>query len=263
MPHDDPPSDYAAHGPYSDPGASAALFDGLPADVPALCRTIQAVLIHDAEGAHLYGAMPWSDAPPSRATLPVAERLAQVGTLAARPPAQRTIGTCRDFAVLMCAILRQQGTPARVRCGFASYFEPGWFEDHWVCEYWHARDRRWALADAQLDEAHRRHFGIAFDCSDLPMGTFLSGRDIWPRCRSGAIDPARCGHGNVAGLWFVAVNLARDLLALRKREVSDWDSWRDAERRVLDHAVIARCDRWAEGVEPASTQPFWAARSAR
>jgi hypothetical protein len=34
---------------------------------------------------------------------------------------------------------------------FGAYFNPPKFEDHWVCEYWDAERRGWALADAQLD----------------------------------------------------------------------------------------------------------------
>ena len=42
-----------------------------------------------------------------------------------RPVEQQFIGTCRDYAALFCSLLRHQGRPARVRCGFAFYFEPG------------------------------------------------------------------------------------------------------------------------------------------
>src|SRR5258708_26570766 len=31
-------------------------------------------------------------------------------------------------------MLRAKGIAARVRCGFGSYFNPGYFEDHVVCE---------------------------------------------------------------------------------------------------------------------------------
>ena len=38
--------------------------------------------------------------------------------------------------------------PARLRVGFATYFTPGYLEDHWVCEY-HPGDR-WRLLDPEL-----------------------------------------------------------------------------------------------------------------
>ena len=32
---------YARQGPFTDPEEYASLFDGLPADVPALCRVVE------------------------------------------------------------------------------------------------------------------------------------------------------------------------------------------------------------------------------
>ncbi len=249
----DPLAYYAAQGPYSDPGARAALLDSLPADVAALCAIVQGLLIHDHYGPLLHGPLPVNGHPPSRETLPVSERLDAIlatcpAPLAeARPPLGRSVGTCRDFALLLCALLRHRAVPARVRCGFASYFAPGAWEDHWVCEYWNAGEGRWALADAQLDPAQRHHLAVDFDAADLPRSRFLPAWRAWRLCRSGAADPARFGHGEVTGEWFFQVNLARDLLALRKQEVSDWDRWRKAppETRTLDAAGVAHCDRLA------------------
>ena len=45
------------------------------------------------------------------------------------------------------------------------YFGTRTFEDHWVCEYWHA-EQRWALADAELDEAPDPLAGIV-DFGDM------------------------------------------------------------------------------------------------
>ena len=69
----------------------------------------------------------------------------------ARPVDDRLVGVCRHFTVLLVAMLRAQGVPARARCGFGAYFTPGRFEDHWVCEYWHSAEGRWILVDAQID----------------------------------------------------------------------------------------------------------------
>jgi hypothetical protein len=54
---------------------------------------------------------------------------------AGRPPGQRVVGTCRHFALLSCAFLRYRGIAARVRCGFATYFQSGQGLDHWITEY--------------------------------------------------------------------------------------------------------------------------------
>jgi transglutaminase-like putative cysteine protease len=49
----------------------------------------------------------------------------------ARPPQKRLVGVCHHPMLLLVAMLRAQGVPARARSGFGSYFNPGFFEDHW------------------------------------------------------------------------------------------------------------------------------------
>jgi hypothetical protein len=243
---------YSHHGALSDPGGCASLFDGLPCDVAGLCAAVQGVLLHDYFGGELYGPPPPTFAEHSRATLPIAERLDAITARddapldRARRPFDRCVGTCRDFALMLCAMLRHRGVPARVRCGFANYFGGPRWEDHWVCEHWVAAEERWALADPQLDDAHRRHLGIGFDTADMPRDRFLLAWQAWRACRDGA-DPAQFGHGDDTGLWFVEVNLVRDFYALQKRETSPWDAWRCStpRSRVLDEGRLARGDRMA------------------
>ena len=231
---------YLRHGALSDPGPRAAAFDGLPGDVADLCAVVQGILLHDYTGGLFYGMPPDDFARQSRVTLPVEERLGAIlardaATLTqARPAFERCVGTCRDFALMLTAMLRHKGTPARVRCGFARYFGAG-FEDHWVCEYWLAEEGRWALADPQLDAAHRTHFAIGFDPADMPRAQFLLAWQVWAAIEDSA-DAGDFGHGDYKGLWIVEVNLARDLLALAKQERSDWDGWRDSlpVHRTLD-----------------------------
>ncbi len=247
-------SDYAGHGRLTDPGKYRTILSGLPLDVPKLCQVVQGVLIHDASGGRFYGDPPDDFHLASRATLPVAERIDAILTACGDPitvprrPFERSVGTCRDFALMLCAMLREHGAPARVRCGFAAYLKPSSFADHWVCEYWKSDDRRWAIADAQLDAPHRAHLSLDFDIGDLPEGAFLSAWQAWRMYRSGAADPHLFGHGDDVGAWFIQVNLARDLLSLCKREASDWDAWRDAkpEDRELDKETVRLLDRMAE-----------------
>jgi len=254
-----PSTDYASHDVLTDPWPHGALFDALPVDVAELSRVIQGLLIHDFYGFRLYGPTPARFLPASRETLPVSKRIDAI--LAAgndaisdiRPPAQRSVSTCRDFALMLCSMLRQHGVPARVRCGFAKYFHPPSYEDHWICEVWRPERRRWAKADAQLDDAHRSHLRIDFDVTDIPDDQFLCAWQAWRLCQSHAGDPALFGHGETTGAWFIQVNLARDLLSLNKCEVSPWDGWRDpeAQHRILDEETISLCDRLAALAEAA------------
>lgn len=180
-------SDYCSHGVLTDPGEHLALLAGLPADAAALCQVVQGFLIHDNFGLKLYGPAPTNYHLASRKTLPIAERLGSIAMardeaiFAPRPPFERLVGTCRDFALMMCAALRQHSVAARVRCGFAGYFSPPSFEDHWICEYWMPGDRRWAIADAQMDEAHREHLDIDFDIADVPSNQFIFPWQAWQR----------------------------------------------------------------------------------
>ena len=76
---------------------------------------------------------------------PIAERLARIVELddqplhIARKPEGRALQRCNSFALMLVTMLRAKGVPARSRCGFAVYFNPPNFEDHWVCEYWNAQ----------------------------------------------------------------------------------------------------------------------------
>ena len=186
-----------------------------------------------------------------RETLPVAERLKLARDVL---PAGKTSGTCRDFALMLCSILRQRGTPARVRCGFATYFTANPFEDHWVCEFWNEKQGRWALADAQLDELQRKQLSIDFDTADLPRGKFFNAGQAWLMSRAGKADAMAFGHGETRGVWFLRVNLMRDQLSLQKRETSDWDSWRalSAADKMLSEKDLAECDRIAEATNDPS-----------
>lgn len=224
---------YRSHSQWSDPGNQAHSLDAVPANVSAITATVQGLFVHDYFGAHLYAAPPPGIDMASRATLPIWDRLPRlhgydhVPLTTARHTACRTVGTCRDFALLTCAVLRHHGVGARVRCGFARYFHPPTYEDHWICEYWNDSAACWNMADAQLDREHRQHLSIRFDPDDMPKDQFLFPWQVWEQFGD---DPARLadfGHGDARGLWFLRVNLARDLMALAKQEVSPWDGWRD------------------------------------
>lgn len=255
---------WIAHSRMSDPGRHAGALAALPRDVAALNAIIQGVLVH-SDWVREYGLDPASLGAAPRRTLPVAGRLDDVlardprPLAEARPADRRSFGTCRDFALLLCAALRCQGVPARVRCGFAAYFSAGW-EDHWVCEY---RDETgtWRLGDAQIDPMLRQRNRIGFDPADMPRRAFRSAGEAWRDCREAGADPAAFGHGDATGLWFVKVNVLRDHLVLNGRETSGWDRWREAppaKRRVPDHELALLDDLAARPAQPTvELAPDW------
>jgi len=167
----------------------------------------------------------------------------------AREPAARLAVNCRHFTVLMVAMLRAQGRPARARCGFGGYFTGGFFEDHWVAEYWHPGQDRWILVDAQIDAIQRGWFPIDFDVTDVPRDRFLVAGEAWARYRSGRADPGMFGLSlaNESGDWWIAGNLMRDAAALGNTEVLPWDCWGAMPRpdEPIDEASCALFDRLA------------------
>jgi len=252
---------FRAHGDLTNPKAHGEILADHPAAVSAIVETIQGLLIHDAFGKTLYEDPPKTIAFASRETLPVADRLSQIlvresdPPLAPLPPSERLVGTCRDFALMLCALLRQTGTAARVRCGFANYLGSDLYQDHWLTEYWSGEEERWVKVDAQLDAAHREHLKIDFDPLDVPEFRFIVGHRAWELIRTDAMEADWFGHGEHRGLWFVRVNTARDLMALCKHEKSPWDDWRamsDAERAV-DERGLAEGDWMADRVRTIET----------
>jgi Transglutaminase-like superfamily len=212
------------------PGRHAPLFEALPRDVAALVRIVQGLLLHE-HAAPAYGVA-LLDESRSKTDIRPAERMLdrllthdRQPLSAARTLDKRLVGVCRHFAVLLVALLRAEGIPARARCGFGSYFTPGRFEDHWVCEYWNACQTRWQRVDAQIDEVQRQMLRVDFDLLDVPHDRFVIAGDAWARCRAGEVDPSRFGIFDLRGLWFVAGNLVREVAALNNMEMLPWDVW--------------------------------------
>jgi len=243
---------YARPGPMTDPRDQADLFRDLPSEIPALCQVVQGVLLH-IFWAERYGVKLSEERKQELNIRPVAQRLARIREVNRLPlviPRQveeRQVGNCHDFSTLLCAMLRHQGVPARARCGFGRYFVPEHYEDHWVCEYWKADERRWVVVDPQLDALQRKVLQINFDPCDMPPGQFLPGGNAWQVCRSGQADPDHFGISDMHGLWFVRGDLLRDLASLNKMELLPWDCWGliEGEDKNLSADDMALLDRVA------------------
>jgi Transglutaminase-like superfamily len=239
---------WAGHTPMSDPAGHVGIVTELPSDVEALNSIIQGLLIH-SDWLTAYGLDNADYRTVSRSTLPVADRLDCILANNAqnleipRSPGKRSVGTCRDFALMLCSFLRSKGVPARVRCGFADYFSSPW-EDHWVCEYWDGQARKWLLSDAQMDGLLAQKCRIGFDPTDVPRRAFMTAGEAWSACRDGKLDPNHFGHGEVTGTWFMKVNVLRDHYVLNGRETSAWDGWRAASssNRVIGEHEVALLD---------------------
>ena len=245
---------YARPGPMTGAGRHAEALAKLPSDVSALAEVIQGLAIHQYM-AEAYGFQ----VPEARKTeshIRAADRiLDQILALddrpliAARPPEKRVVGVCHHFALLMTAMLRAKGIPARYRGGFGAFFNPPNFEDHVLCEYWNADQARWIQVDPQLDAVWRGGLKFKFDPLDVPRDQFLQTVYAWTQCRSGKADPAKFGIfvGDLRGLWFIAASLVRDVAALGRMEMLPWDCWGIMPHpgQELDAGQLAFFDRLA------------------
>jgi hypothetical protein len=231
---------------------SAGKFDstlaGLPSDLSALTRIVQGLGIYDVVAPDFYGFNVPDERKDEIHIRPVEKMLDRLLAIdnqpvtVARPIEKRLVSRCRNFLLLLLSILRAKGTPARARCGFGAYFNPGYLEDHWVCEYWNAAEQRWVLVDVQLDEVWREKLKIDFDILDVPRDRFLVAGNAWAKCRGGEADPSQFGISfvNLRGLWFVAGNLVRDVAALNKMEMLPWDVWGaqpNPDERIADEQL--------------------------
>jgi len=224
---------YARATSMTSPGTYAPMFRKLPNDVPSLVMIVQGLAIHEFVAGEFYGfKVPENRKFEShiRSAERLLERLFEIDDrplTELRPPEKRLVGTCHHFTKLLLAMLRSKAIPVRARCGFGTYFNPGYYEDHWLCEVWNAEDERWVLVDPQFDAVWQKQLNIEHDVFDVPRDRFLIAADAWGQARSGKVDPAKFGiiQGNQRGLWFIATDLIHDLAALNKFEVLPWDVW--------------------------------------
>ncbi len=186
-------------------GRHADLLSGLPRDPKALAAIVQGVMMHE-HIAPAYGVTLKPEQHGEAHLRSVGGTLDRIAArspqapLAARPPGERTVGVCRHFTLLHVAMLRAKGVPARARCGFDAYFEPGKYYDHWVTEYWNDGQNRWVLIDSQIDARQREMFTVALDLMDVPREQFLVAGDAWQLCRAGKADAQDFGILDMHGL---------------------------------------------------------------
>lgn len=245
MPTIDPLSFYCRQGQMTDPGNYGHLFDSLPDDPLSL-----SIALHGLIAIDLWVRMGVLSVPAERHQefnlRGVRQKLLRLLQLDDRPLTvarsieQRLLGNCRDLSILMCAILRHHGVPARVRSGFATFFDPVRRFDHWVCEYWKPDAQRWVSVDAWMSQVQYEQerldptlraglaglLNIGYNPLDVSAEHFVTGAQAWQCCRTNGDNPDLFGtYGDLQGLWFVRDNLLRDFLCLNKVEVLPWDCW--------------------------------------
>jgi len=250
------------HSANSDPGAHRARYERLPDDLPSLCRVVQNVLLHMFwVGEKTYGITYEQLKAAGRkicvefSYTTAEERLTHIVALDDRPLAEprdvahRSVGCCRDYALMLASILRHKGIPARVRTGVALYFvapEGRLIEDHYITEHWNAAERRWQLSDPQIDDVQRPAIVEGIDTIDLPRDQFLTGRELVEGLRADSI-PETVGFppGN-AGFTYGRNKLFADFVGLTGRELPVHAWWGLGEPRSVEPGDEALMDRMIE-----------------
>lgn len=251
---------YKSHSAFSEVNDFRHSIERLPTDIGEICKFVQNNLIHaywlGHYGCEIQDDIRYSEMQTRYANdrLKKSESKSKSRVTDNHLPANKVVGVCRDFSLLLCSVLREKGVASRIRCGFSKYLSPGRYEDHWVCEYWSESQCRWVMVDAQLDDTHRKVLNYEFDECDVPTSEFIYAGKAWQLCRDNVEEPHKFGIFDLAGFSFIKGNIVRDLYALCKTELMAWDTgWGllkdpeqsiqdESEYRLLDDLAIISCN---------------------
>lgn len=229
----------------------------IPDRIELIIQIIQGLLIHDS-WLEIYGTNEINENIPNTSLLTVRDifntivNIDKKSFLIPRGIEKRAIVCCRDFSLVLCSILRFKKIPCRLRVGFASYLAPpNLFEDHWVCEYWNSKEKKWKRIDPQVDlfqhkmiREWTKHYDnleykemiYDFDNLNLKNCDFYSAGRIWNKVRNKETDAKQyglCFDPDSFGIDFIKANLLRDFACLNKEEprinylknTALWDKW--------------------------------------
>ena len=247
---------------YAAPGRFTTLSGGALTSgaIDEVVEIVQGLLIYDVVAQPFYGVELTpiqADAINERDTarlLDIATAIDPRPLNECRPATKRVGARGHAFSRVTVALLRAAGVPARARCGFGAYFRPGWFEDHWVAEYWNSSASSWQMVDAQLDVKWREMIGFAIDPLAITADQFVTAGHAWQAWRRGEIDAGRYGLSgiNEHGAHWIAGNLRLDLASLNKVEMLPWDVWgahwepgeqpTDAQLQLFDEVAALTVD---------------------
>lgn len=228
---------YLKTGTYTYAGPYSEYFKQLPDDIETLGKLICSQVIHRVTllkgntGANAdlkYGDMaqyPWyrlrcDDDVLLTAVAMTAElfRLDEKGFRLDRAVDKKIVVTCRYVSVLMSAILKAKGIPARSRSGFAPYIMPDISIDHWINQYWDNKENRWITfdADAFFDEKE-----IGFNQYDMPENKFDWAAKAWLDVRTGKIAGEHFKYAShIYALKAIVRAVFYDFHALMNNEIS-------------------------------------------
>ena len=225
---------YLKYGMFTNPGLYNTYLKSLSDDIEEIGRLIRWSLIHrttlEWENGGIntdlkFGDMkkvPWyrqaedDNLPTTAAMLAELFRRDKRGFTMERKVQDKLILTCRFAAILMASILKAKGIPARVRAGFAGYWEGAEVSsDHWITQYWDKTEKRWITID--VDGSFH---DVGFNLYDVPEGKFDFSADAWLNVRNGKVDGTRFWNaGGFEGLTAISLELFYDYHCLMNNEI--------------------------------------------
>ena len=245
---------YRQQSQISSPGKLEYLYKGLPDHVEDLCQIIQSLLLHQfwIQDRKNYGVTS-DDLKESGRDLnqeinlrSVEEIIEFLLSLDDRPlerereADKRVVGNCRDYSLLLVSMLRFKGIPARVRSGVARYFfQTGFLEDHFICEFWNSEEDRWQLTDPQIDRIQKDVLGIDLEMTNLPPDQFLNAGESYYELQSGKVEPGNIGVMDFLGWKYVHYKLVSDLASINKLEVLAWEGWGICDRIMKEQLTAS------------------------
>ncbi len=200
-------------------------FKSFPNDIKKICEIIRGLGIHPYDLSKIGLNLP-KERIKDRYLRTIQEVIDKIKKLdennltKSRKPEDKIVIICKHFAMLLASILREKGIPARCRCGFATYFKNGWFEDHWICEYWNGK--KWVRVDPQIDKLKSIKKQLTkINFNDMPKDIFFPAGILWQLYRKNLISGDFCGFYHEKGEngeWYIRGNMLRDFFALNKIE---------------------------------------------
>lgn len=196
-----------------------------PDDISGIVEFVQNILIHKGRAVKEEDLANNHDNPAFdlKTNLQIIEKIEGVDISQPILVKDKVVCICRNYTMLLVAVLREKGFPARARCGFGMYFGGGDYEDHWICEYWSKEQARWIQVDAQMDSYWKEMLHLNnswFNHLDMKRGQFLNGGQVWKLYREGIIDGDICGFSpeGLLGEYYIRENMMRDFFALNNVE---------------------------------------------
>lgn len=218
---------YRSQNLISDPGAYLYYFEALPSNLMDLRDTVSQLFLHYADFKlfNIQVSLNRFHEMNARYMTTFFDYLSADEVTFPFPPKKRMLGICRDSALFLCSFMRNQGVPARLRCGYVTYYVSDFYLDGFCLQYYDQVLKKWRSVDVRATPFHQENLLAAVNLLDLSPKDFVSAAAVWKMFRNQEIDPNFCGSGSHVGPKIIQNRMIQDLLCLLKWEPLIWDVW--------------------------------------